>query len=373
MKKSIIIFVCLLTFFSAGFATAAATDEIKIAAILAKTGEAAEDNSELFESFRFAVDEVNAKGGLLGKKIKLIEYDNHSTPIQSNLAAKQAVKDGVVAVLGASWSSHSLAMAPYLQKMKVPMISPDSTNPDVTLTGDYIFRASFIDSFQGKVLAKFARKDLKASTTVIMENINSDYSLGLAKIFGQNFIARGGEVLAVLNYKSGKTDFTDLLNVTKEFNPDVLFIPGHSESGYVVRQAQDLGIKATMLGGDGWPYHQFYANGGQDIEEGYYTTSWNKDLGTTKSRDFVARYNKVYDVTDFSAVSYDAAMLLFDAINRAGSIDPRAIRDAIAATKNFDGVTGKMSFDNHGDPVKQVLIMKITKGRPAIFKIITPD
>ena len=373
MQSLLIVFVCLAALFSAGFPAVAAADEIKVAAILAKTGEAAEDNLELFEAFRFAVNEVNSKGGLLGKKIKLLEYDNHSTPIQSKLAAKQAVKDGVVAVLGASWSSHSLAMAPYLQQMKVPMISPDSTHPDVTLAGDYIFRVCFIDSFQGKILAMFAKNDLKAAATVIIQNINSDYSLELARIFKQNFTATGGEVPAVLNYTSGQSDFTDLLKAAEEFNPDVLFIPGHSESGYVVRQAQELGIKAKILGGDAWPYRQFYANGGQDIKEGYYTTLWNKELDTDKSRDFVARYKKVYEVTDFSAAPYDAAMLLFDAIKRAGSLDSGAIRDAIAATKDFDGVTGPISFDNIGDPVKKVLVMKITQGRPSIFKIITPN
>jgi branched-chain amino acid transport system substrate-binding protein len=373
MQSVIIVSLCLSVLFSTGFSVVAAADDIKIAAILAKTGEAAEDNLELFEAFRFAVNEVNSKGGLLGKKIKLLEYDNHSTPIQSKLAAKQAVKDNVVAVLGASWSSHSLAMAPYLQQMKVPMISPDSTNPGVTLAGDYIFRVCLIDSFQGKVLARFARNDLKAATTVIIQNINSDYSLGLTKIFEQNFTAMGGKVSAVLNYKSGKIDFTDLLKVAEELNPDVLFIPGHSESGYVVRQAQELGIKAKFLGGDAWPYRQFYANGGQDIKEGYYTTFWTKELDTDKSRDFVARYKKVYEVTDFSAAPYDAAMLLFDSIKRAGSLDSGAIRDAIAATKDFDGVTGSISFDNNGDPIKKVIIMKIIQGRPSILKIITPD
>jgi len=373
MKKLIIVFVLLLAIFSAGLSTSRAGDEIKVAAIFAKSGEAAEDNLELFEAVRFAVEEVNAKGGLHGKKIKLIEYDNHSTPIQSRLAAKQAVKDGAVAVIGASWSSHSLAIAPYLQKMKVPMVSPDSTHPDVTKTGDYIFRACFVDTWQGKALAMFAKDELKATTTVIVQNISSDYSLGIAEMFEQNFVAGGGKVLAVLNYKSQQTDFTDLLKEAKELNPDVLFIPGHAESGYVVRQAQKIGIKAKMLGGDGWPYRQFYANGGQDLKEGYYTAHWNKNLDTEKTKDFIARYKNVYEVTDFAAISYDAAMLLFDAIKRADSIDRHSIRDALAATKDFDGVTGKISFNENGDPKKQAVVMKITDGRPALLMIITPD
>ncbi len=352
---------------------AMAGEPIRIAAIYAKSGEAAEDNLELFEAVRFAVDEVNAAGGLHGRTIKLLEYDNHSTPIQSRLAAKRAVADGVVAVIGASWSSHSLAMAPYLQKMKVPMIAPDSTHPNVTRAGDYIFRACFVDAFQGKALAEFARTELGAATAVIVQNITSDYSLGLSQIFEKNFTVKGGKVLAILNYKFQQTDFGDLLKKAKQLAPDVLFIPGHAESGYVVKQAQDMGIRAAMLGGDGWPYRQFYANGGRDLKTGYYTAHWNKHLDNEKTRQFIARYKKVYEVTDFAAISYDAAMLLFDAIRRAEAVTPGAIRDALAATNAFDGVTGRISFDENGDPVKQAVVMKITNGRPEFLMTIAPQ
>lgn len=374
MYKGLTVFVILLALISAGLSMSRAEDEITVAAIFAKTGEAAEDNLEHFEAVRFAVDEVNAKGGLHGKRIKLLEYDNHSTPIQSRLAAKQAVQDGAIAVIGASYSSHSLAIAPYLQKMKVPMISPDSTHPDVTKTGDYIFRACLIDTWQGKALAMFVKDQLSATTAVIFRNINSDYSIGIAEIFGRNFTTGGGRVLAVMNYKSQQTDFTDLLQEARELNPDVLFIPGHAESGYVVRQALQMGIKAKMLGGDGWPSRQFYANGGHDLKEGYYTGHWNKNLDTEKTKDFIARYKNVYDITDYAPISYDAAMLLFSAIQRAGSVDRQAIRDVLAATKGFKGVTGKISFNAKGDPKnKRVVVMKITDGRPALLMTITPD
>jgi len=370
----LLFYISLLTAVSCPIASIAqADDRVTVGAIFAKSGEAAEDNLELFEAVRFAVDEVNAKGGIHGKKIKLVEYDNHSTPIQSKLAAKQAVREGAIAVIGASWSSHSLAIAPYLQKMQVPMISPDSTHPDVTKTGDYIFRACFNDAFQGKVLARFARNTLKTETAVVIRNITSDYSLGISQIFEHHFTAYGGKVLAVFDYKFQQTDFTDMLNSTKALNPDVLFVPGHAESGYVVRQARDLGIEAKMLGGDGWPYRQFYANGGQDLDEGYYTAHWSKELDTEKTKEFISRYKKTYEVSEFAAISYDAAMLLFDAMQRAESLDRHAIRDALAETRNFDGVTGKISFDENGDPVKQTVVMKITDGRPALFMTIAAE
>ncbi len=346
---------------------------IKIGAIYAKSGEAAEDNLELFEAVRFAVEEFNTSGGLNGRMIKLLEYDNHSTPIQSKLAAQQAVNDGVVAVIGASWSSHSLAMAPYMQKMKIPMICPDSTHPDITKAGDFIFRACFIDSFQGSTLAKFAIKELHAESAVILQNITSNYSLGLSHFFAKEFKAQGGLITTTLNYKFQQTDFTEILNHVFQLNPDILFIPGHAESGYIVRQAQNLGIRAIMMGGDGWPYRQFYANGGQDLKEGYYSCHWNKALDTEKSREFIAKYKNSYEVTDFAAISYDAANLLFDALKRANSANPKDIRDALAATKDFEGVTGKITFDENGDPKKQVVMMKITEGRPSIFMKILPD
>ncbi len=346
---------------------------IKIAAIFAKSGEAAEDNLELFESVRFAVDQFNSSGGLHGRMVRLLEYDNHSTPIQSKLAAKQAVKDGAVAVIGASWSSHSLAIAPYLQKMKIPMISPDSTHPDVTKVGDFIFRACFNDIFQGKALASFASNQLKASSAVIIQNINSDYSLGLSSSFTQFFQEHGGRIAATLNYKSNQTDFTTQLNHVRQLAPDVLFVPGHSESGFVVRQAQNLGIRSIMLGGDGWPYKQFYANGGQDLHEGYYSAHWYKTLDNPESVAFVNQYNAVYDVTEFTATAYDAAMLLFTAIRKADSSDSLAIRDALAQTRDFPGVTGKITFDKNGDPQKQVVMMKITEGRPNLFSLVFPE
>ncbi len=373
MIRSIFIFLLAFLLFMPATVFAVHSEYIKIAAIYAKSGEAAEDNLELFEAVRYAVDEFNSSGGLHGSMIKLLEYDNHSTPIQSKLAAKQAVKDGVVAVIGASWSSHSLAMAPYLQQMKIPMISPDSTHPDVTRTGDYIFRACFTDAFQGASLARFARQTLKAGSAVIVQNITSDYSMGLSEHFKDEFEHRGGRVAAILNYKFQQTDFTQILNHVRQLNPDILFVPGHAESGFIVRQAQSLGIRAIMLGGDGWPYRQFYANGGQDLQLGYYSAHWNKELSFPKTLEFIEKYKKIYEVTDFAAIAYDAATILFDAIRRAGSAEPRAIRDALAATREFQGVTGPISFDREGNPQKQVIIMKIINGRPSLYMTVRPD
>ncbi|WP_413285056.1 ABC transporter substrate-binding protein [Vibrio sp. MA40-2] len=368
-------FLTLLFIFSVSypFSVVQAADEVKIGAIFAKTGEAAEENLVLFQAARFAVDEINSKGGIRGKKVRLLEYDNHSTAIQSLLAAKQAVKDNVVAVIGASWSTHSLAIAPYLQKMQVPMISPDSTNPKLTKIGDYIFRACVSDTWQGKILANFAANHLKSQRVVILQNIKSDYSIGLAEVFQNDFGKMGGEVVAVYNYKTQQTDLTAELEQVKDLEPDLLFIPGYGESGYIVKQARKMGIKAKMMGGDTWSYKEFVAYGGQDLEEGYYSSHWNKNLETKEAQDFVKRYSINYEVTDYVAGGYDAAMILFEAIERADSLDRKAIRDQLAVTKDYKGVTGNITFDQNGDAIKQMLMIKITDGKTNIVATIKPE
>ncbi|MGE4554129.1 MAG: ABC transporter substrate-binding protein, partial [Desulfovibrionaceae bacterium] len=227
--------------------------------------------------------------------------------------------------------------------------------------------------YQGKALALFARNYFKAGTAVLLQNITSDYSMGQAQTFQREFTAMGGRILGTLNYKSDCKDFKEALSQVKGLDPDVLFVPGHAESGFVVKQAQTLGLRAKLLGGDGWPYREFYANGGQDLREGYYAAHWNKAVDTPKSQEFVAKYKKVYDVTDFAAISYDAAMVLFDAIRRARDTSPQAIRDALAETRDFEGATGRITFDATGDPVdKPVIIMKIANGRPTMLMTMTP-
>ncbi len=371
VKLTVAMVLCLSLILT-GHVPAQAENTVTIASIFAKTGPAAAGNLHQIQAVRFAVGEINKNGGLLGKKVKIIEFDNHSTPIQSKLAAKKAKKAKVTAVIGCSWSSHSIAMASTLQKAKIPMISPDSTNPKVTLKGNYIFRACFIDPFQGEVLAKFAHEELNAKTAVIMTKITSAYSLGLAEMFTKFFKQNNGKILAELEYKDGQMDFAQIISQTKALSPDVLFIPGHDESGLIVKQAQDDGITAIMLGGDGWAHQQFFSNGGNELKSGYFTNHWSKELDTQKTKDFIVRYRKEYELNDFAAVAYDAVMLMANAIKVANSTDGTKIRDALAKTKDFDGVTGMISFNETGDPVKQAVVQKITDGKARYFKAVHP-
>ncbi|MGX9417513.1 ABC transporter substrate-binding protein [Vibrio sp. WJH972] len=370
MNRSLRVILLIITLF---IWPVSASDEIKIGAIFAKTGQAAEDNQVLFESVRFATDEINSLGGVLGKKIRLIEYDNHSTPIQSLLAAKQAVRDGVLAVIGASWSDHSMVIAPYLQSKKVPMITPDSTNPKITKIGDYIFRTCVSEPYLGRVLANFAYEHFAGHRAIILQNVHSDYSVGLSDVFERHYESLGGVISLVLKYKSDQTKFVPLLKQVKTLAPDVLFISGHEESGYIVKQAREMGINAKFIGGDTWSHDAFYSLGGNTLDEGYYASHWDKNLNTLESLAFVERYRQAHQLSNFVAEGYDAAMMLFAAITRANSLDRKAIRDQIAATENFMGISGNITLDKNGDAIKPMLMMKINNGKADILTTVQPN
>ena len=372
MKKKIYIISSFLCLHLLLFNQIYASETIKIASIFAKTGEAAGANVSHLQAVRFAVDELNVQGGIVGKKIELLEFDNQSTPTRAKLAARKAIKARVTAVIGASWSSHSIAMAPLFQKAKIPMISPDSTNPAVTKKGDYIFRACFIDPFQGEVLAKFSRKEFQAQTAVIMTKITSAYSIGLAEMFEKHFVNQQGKILREFEYQGEDRNFELALTQTKILSPDILFIPGHDESGFIVKQAQKVGIKAKMLGGDGWGYERFMEYGGQELNSGYYTAHWSPEVDSPQSQDFVKRYSQVYPLSEFAAVTYDAVMLLADAIRRVGSLEKEKIRMAIAGTRNFQGVTGTIDINENGDAVKSAVVMKVANGKAEYYKSVNP-
>ena len=371
MKKSSFIPFFLFIFFIV--VPVRAEEAIDIAAIYALTGPAAEANAYALRGVGYAVDEVNKKGGISGKKINLFMLDNQSTPIGSTLAAKQAAAAKVVAIVGPDWSSHSLAVARVAQDAGIPMISSLSTNPDVTKIGDYIFRICFTDDFQGKVIARFARYDLKASTAVIFVDVTSDYSLKLSEIFRQDFEQLGGRVLLELEYKLKQLQFGEEIEKAAKAAADLIFIPGHDESGLIAKKLQDAGTSSIFMGGDGWSTAVFLKKGGSELKRGYYSTHWSAHLDTEQSRAFVKKYKiDSKDPDDNVALGYDAMMLLADAIKRAGTVDRKRIRDAIANTQSFKGVTGAIRFNENGDPIKSAVLMEIMNGQPHYLKTLKP-
>jgi len=352
-----------------------AEDTIKVAAIYAKTGEAAADNTLHYMGARYAVDELNQHGGVLGKKIELIEIDNQSTALGSRAAAQKAIDAGVVAVIGASYSSHSLAMAPLLQQAKIVMITPIATNPDVTLVGNYIFRACFIDSVLGEIDAEFALDDLKAKTAVVITNVSDKYSLGLSDFFAKKFTLLGGKIIGNAEYLDTTTDFSDILTKVKALQPDVVFLPGfYKDSGLLIKQARNMHLTTRFLGGDGWN-DEMYKYGGDAINGNYFSSHWDRLSTTAKSRAFVSRYEAKLGTitTPGTPLSYDSVYLLADAIRRANSTDPAKIRDALAATRDFEGVTGRISFDENRNPVgKPAIIFQFQNGKGVYIKTLTP-
>ncbi len=356
--------------------TSSAVPPIRLAAIFSQTGIAASHNEPLIAMADLAVEELNNTGGLLGRPVELIKLDNASSPIGATMAAREAVKRDVVAVIGAHWSSHSLAMAPILQAAGIPMISPGSTNPEVTLVGDYIFRACFLDSFQGRAMARFAIDELKARSAVVLRNIDEAYSIMLADFFLQSFQQKGGKILADLEYRGTAINFTQSIEEIQKLAPDIVYLPGYTrDSGLLIKQAKSMGLKTVFLGGDAWDEIEKFA--GDLLEGSYQSAPWHPDVPFPRSRDLQMLFQKKFNmpIRNMSApLAYDAVYLLADAIRRCGSTERRALRDALSATRDFKGATGNITFDRNGDPEdKQVIIIKFqTDGVRTYYKTISP-
>jgi branched-chain amino acid transport system substrate-binding protein len=365
-------FILFLLFICVSMTPVYGKDTIDIAAIYALTGVAADTNALTLQGVGYAVDEINKQGGLLAKKINLLVFDNQSTPIGSTVAARRAVEAGVVGIVGSDWSSHSIAVAEVAQNKGIPMISTLSTNPEVTKIGDYIFRVCFTDDFQGQISARFARQDLNAVTATIFVDVTSAYSLKLSEIFRIYFERLGGQVVLELEYKQKQRQFDEAVAKAVKADADVIFIPGHDESGLIVKLLQDAGSNSIFLGGDGWSSSAFFRKGGGELKHGYYSTHWSADLETERSRSFVNKYaqSKIFD--ENIALGYDAMMLMADAIARSGSVDRKKIKAAIASTRSFKGVTGTIDFNQYGDPIKWAVFMEIKNGQPRYLKTQKP-
>jgi len=353
-----------------------AADTIKFGEFASLTGKEATFGQMSHNGTKLAVDELNAAGGLLGKKIELICEDDQSKAGEPATVVRKLIsRDKVVAILGEVASSRSLEAAPICQQNKIPMISPSSTNPKVTETGDYIFRVCFIDPFQGTVMANFATKTLKAKNVAVLTDVKSDYSVGLAKFFKERFTANGGKIAADRTYSGGDKDFRAQLTALKAAKPDGIFLPGYyTEAGLIVRQAQQLGLNVPIFGGDGWESSKLVEIGGKAMEGKYFSTHFSPEEKSDAVDNFVKKFKAKYgEAPDaMAALGYDSAMLLADAIKRAGTTDGPKVRDALAATKGFSGVTGKTTLDAQRNATKSAVIIKIENGQFKYMETIAP-
>ncbi len=341
------------------------------------TGGTATFGQSTDKAIKMAIEEINAKGGVLGKPVEVSVEDDGSRADQVPGAVLKLINQkNVLAILGEVASSSSLKAAPICQDAGVPMLSPTSTNPKVTQVGDYIFRACFIDSYVGEALAQFSRQKLNAKTAAIFTDVKSDYSKGLSQYFKDSFTKAGGQIVAEESYSQGDTNFRPQLTNIKAKNPDVIYIPGYyTEVGNIAVQARSAGLnRQTLLGSDGWDSPELFKIGGKALDGSYFTNHYSPASQDPKVVKFVGDYKKKYgqEPDALAAVAYDAAYLMFDAIKRAGALDRAKLRDALAATKDFQGVTGNITMDKDRNAQKPLVFIEIKDGKTQVVEGVKP-
>lgn len=352
-------------------------DEILIGHYASMTGPEATFGQSTDNGIRLAVEEINAAGGINGKPVRLITYDDKSDTKEAGSAVTRLItSDEVVAVLGEVASGMSLAGAPVCQEHGVPMITPSSTNPRVTMVGDMIFRVCFIDPFQGTVCAKFAKENQNATKVAVLYDQAAPYSTGLADEFAKAFKALGGTITTQQTYTAGDQDFTAQLTAIRSGDPDMIFIPGYyTDVGNIAIQARKLGIDVPLFGGDGWDSSKLAEIGGDAINGCFYSNHYSHQDPNPRVQDFIAKYKAKYGSTPdgLAALGYDAAMLLFEAMQRTESMEGDALAAAIAGTDGFEGVTGTISIDDQRNAVKPAVILQMVDGQSTYVTTIEPE
>jgi branched-chain amino acid transport system substrate-binding protein len=356
---------------------ARAGEPIKVGEVASLTGKDAAFGQSSHKGTLLAVEEINAAGGILGNPVQLLTEDNECQAGESSTAARKLIsRDKVVALLGEVASSRSLEMAPIAQASRIPMISPSSTNPKVTAIGNYIFRVCFIDPFQGTVMAKFARDTLKLQRVAVLASVSSAYSVGLAKYFKSGFIAAGGEIVLEQKYAEGDKDFNAQLTVIKAAGVDGIFVPGYyTEAALICIQARQLGLGIPIFGGDGWEAPELIQIGGPAVEGIYYSTHYSPEDSSPIVQAFVARFRARFggETPDaMAALGFDSALVLADAIRRAGTVEGDKVRDALATTRNFAGVTGLTTIDADRNAAKAAAIFTVRDGKFKYVRSIAP-
>jgi branched-chain amino acid transport system substrate-binding protein len=360
----------------AGATTTAGGDTILVGEFGSMTGSEATFGQSTHNGIMLATKEINAAGGVKGKKIAVKAYDDQGRAQEAGTAVTRLITDDkVVAVLGEVASSLSIAGGRVAQQYGVPMITPSSTNPQVTQIGDMIFRVCFLDDFQGWAGAKFARDHLKAEKAAILYDQAQAYSKGLNDYFGKSFEQLGGKIAIRQAYTGGDQDFSAQLTSIRDAKVDVVYLPGYyTDAANVMLQARKLGVTAPFLGGDGWDSSQLPAIGGQAVEGSYFTNHYSPDEERPLVQEFVKKYQADYGGSPdgLAALGYDAAKLLYDAMGRAESLEGKALAKAIAATKEFQGVTGVFSIDEKRDAKKPAVVVVMKGGKPAYVTTISP-
>ena len=360
-----------------GTAANANGGEILVGEYGSMTGPQATFGQSTHNGIMMAIDDINAKGGINGRKIKVITEDDQSKQEEAaNAVTKLISQNNVIAVLGEVASSASIAAAPICQQNKVPMITPSSTNPEVTKKGDYIFRICFTDDYQGSSLGEYVAKTVGVKRAAILTDVKSDYSQGLGHFFEARFTQLGGQIVAKASYANGDSDFKSQLTAVKAANPQVLFVPGYyTDIGQIAIQSKDLGMTAPLVGGDGWESPKLIEIGGKALEGSYYSNHYFYGDPAPLVRDFVQKYKDRYGATPdaLAALGYDTARALGDALTRSGGKGGADLRNAIAATSGFPGVTGAITIGPDRNAVgKKLVIEEIRNGVLTLKSTVEP-
>ncbi|MCG8569512.1 MAG: ABC transporter substrate-binding protein [Spirochaetes bacterium] len=373
--KKLVLFVIFFNFSFYTFANSE-TNSIKIAAIYARDGIASVTGNQIYEALHYWANNINQKGGILNRKLEIVEYNHKSSPLMAKVMARKAIEDEVTAVIGCGWSTFTLVVAKELQNARIPMITPYSTHVDITQIGDYIFRICYDDLLQSEVLAKLVYHDLNAKKAAVLINTNQQYSIDLAGLFDQQFQKLGGQIVYEGDYVEKQTNYEDILSRMIEANPDICFIPGYAyDSSIIIKQAKRMDISITFLGSDGWN-SEMYQYAADEIIGYYYTTHTHIDSAHPVSQQIIKDFQILsavnnIDFTHFSLI-HDAVYLLADAINRTGSLNRQEIRNQLAETRNFPGATGTISMNSSGNPLKPILILQFGKKQPILYKMFHP-
>jgi branched-chain amino acid transport system substrate-binding protein len=354
-----------------------ATDEILIGEYASLTGSEATFGQSSHNGLILAVEETNNTGGLLGKKIKLITEDNQGKPSETQTVVQKLInRDKVVAVIGEVASSRSKAGAPICQTAKIPMITPASTNPEVTSIGDYIFRVCFIDPFQATVMSKFALNSMKVKKVALLIDQKNAYSTGLADNFKKVFTEMGGEIVEEQKYSNGDKDFKAQLTGIKAKNPEAVFIPGYyTDVNLISIQAREIGLTVPLFGSDGWESEKLTEGKAKDALEGsFFSTHVSSDDPSPQIQGYIKKYRDKYgkEPDAMSFLAYDAGMILFDAIRRGGSTEGEKIKNELAKTKDYQGVTGLITINEQRNAVKPAVVLEVKDGKFVYKETIAP-
>ncbi|GAB4229551.1 MAG: ABC transporter substrate-binding protein [Deltaproteobacteria bacterium] len=378
MKRVVMLLAVLLGALAPAYPSHA--KEIRIGLITPLSGDVKTFGESVRNSFLIAVEEANAKGGAAGMKIvPVIQDDKNDATEAANVANLLVNQQRVKAIVGSVTSKATIPVSDIIQSAKIPTISPTATNPKVTVADgkrkDYMFRACFIDPFQGAVMAKFSRETLKGKSAAVLYDASNDYSKGIAEVFRDSFRKQGGTVAAFESYGKDDVDFSALLTKVKASRADILFLPDYyNKVGLIAKQVKEKGLKVRMVGPDGWDSPDLVKIAGAAIEGGYFSNHYSPEDKRPEVAAWVKKYKAKHgQVPDaLGTLAYDATNLLIEAIRKAGSDDPRKIRDAIASIRDFKAVSGKSTLDRNGDMIKSAAILKIEGGKQKFVKMVNP-